>query len=107
MTTDVRAELLKAADAALTNRHGRPFISAVRTFVTALQRVPDAGPSEYSHDQLATIRDLGERVVTEIDDRLDDADDSPRLQREMARAVYTIRRTLEEIHWWERHLLHA
>jgi hypothetical protein len=98
---------MESAEAALANRHGRPFIKSVRTFVSALKQIPDAGPSDYSHQRLARIRDLAERVITEIDDRLEDADDSPRIQQELATTVYTIRRTLEEINSCERHFLGA
>ena len=105
--TDVRSELLKAGHAALSNRHGRPFITSIRTFVAALQRIPDGGPSDYQHDQLAAIRDLGEQLLAEIEDRLEDADDRPKVQRELADAVYAIRRALEEVHRWERHFLRA
>ena len=107
MTTDVRTELLTAANAALKNRHGRPFLMAVRAFVTALRRVPDGASTEYSREQLAAFRDLAERVVAEIEDRLEDADDSPRAERELAGAIYAIRRALEDVHRWERHLLGA
>jgi hypothetical protein len=103
METDPRSDLVRAGTAALANRHGRPFLSSIRSFVTALRRVPDAGPSEYSHEQLATIRDLAERVVAEIEDRLEDDDDHPPIQRELARTIYAIRRTLEEMHRWECH----
>ena len=107
MPSNVRAQLSAAAEIALVDRRGRGFIKAVRTFVTALQRVPQGGPLDHSHEQLVTIRDLSERVAIEIDDRIDDADDSDRIQQELARTVETIRRTVEAIHVLERHLLQA
>jgi hypothetical protein len=106
-TTDVRAELSQAAEIVLTNRRDRAFIKAVRTFGKALEQIQDAGPLEYSHQQLVTIRDLGERVAIEIDDRIDDADDSDRIQQELTRTVSTIRRTVSELHAWERQSLPA
>jgi len=107
MTTDLHAELLKAADTAMWNRHGHRFITAVRTFVTALKRMPDAGPREYSHEQLDAIRGLADRVAIAIDDRLEDDDDSQHVQQELAGMVYAIRQAVEEIHLWERHFLRA
>jgi hypothetical protein len=97
------AEVVNPAEAALANRHGRPFIKSVRTFVSALKAIPDTGPSEYTHENLGRIRDLAERVIAEIDDRLEDADDPPRVQQELATTVYTIRKALEEVNRWERH----
>src|SRR5262245_8199134 len=105
MTNDVRSELLKAGHAALSNRHGRSFITSIRAFIAALQRIPDGGPSDYQHEQLVAFLDLGERGIAEIEDRLEDEDDRPQTQRELVGAVYTIRRGLEDIHRWERHFL--
>jgi hypothetical protein len=105
VSTDVRSELLNAGHAAIANRHGRPFIRSIRAFVAALKRVPDGGPSDYQHEQLVAIRDLGERVIAEIEDRLEDADDRPQIQRELAEAIYSIRRAVENIYRWERHFL--
>ena len=105
VTSDVRTELLKPGNLALTDRHGRPFLNAVRTFVTALQRIPEGAATEYSHEQLAVVRDLAERVIAEIEDRLEDADDQPHVELELASAIYAIRRTLEDVHHWQRHFL--
>ena len=46
-----------------------------------------------------------ERVIAEIEDRLEDADDQPRVERELASAIYAIRRTREDVHRWQRHFL--
>jgi hypothetical protein len=105
MAADLYTQLAHAANAAVANRHGRPFLSALRNFVALLRRVPDGGPSEFSSDQLMVIRQLAGSVVDEIEDRLEDADDSKAIQQELARSVYAISDTLEEIYRWERHFL--
>jgi hypothetical protein len=105
MVTDFYTQLTHAAHVTVANRHGRPFLKALRTFVAFLRRVPDGGPSEFSSDQLMVIRDLAGSVVDEIEDRLEDGDDSRAIQQELARSVYAIRDTLEEIYRWERHFL--
>jgi hypothetical protein len=103
MAADLYTQLTHAANAAVGNRHGRPFLKALRTFVGLLRRVPDGGPSEFSNEQLMVIRQLAGSVVDEIEDRLEDADDSKAIQQELARSVYAIRDTVEEIYRWERH----
>jgi hypothetical protein len=105
MATGVILAIRQSAEAALANRHGRSFIKAVRAFVAGLGLLPDAAPTECSRDTLMNIRDLANRVVDEIEDRLEDDDDSLATQRELAGAIYRIRRTLEEIDLWERHFL--
>jgi hypothetical protein len=102
MPPDFRSAVARAGAATLANRHGRPFVTSVRAFVTAL-RCPDARPTDFSHGQLAATRDLAEMVIAEIEDRLEDDDDHPRIQRELARTICTIRRLLEERHPPERH----
>ena len=101
----MRSELLNVGHAAIYNRHGRPFIRSIRAFVAALKRAQDGGPSDYQHEQLVAIRDLGERVIAAIEDWLEGADDRPQIQRELAEAVYSIRRAIEDINRRERHRL--
>ena len=80
----MRSELLNAGHAAISNRHGRFFIRSIQAFVAALKRVPESGPSDYEHERLVAIRDLGEHVIAEIDDRLEEADDRPQIAQTTA-----------------------
>ena len=104
MPTNVRSELFDSAQAALRNPRG-PFIEAVRSFAADLRAIPDAEPSEYSHEELGRICDLAECILLEIEDRLEDANTSPRAKQELARTVEAMRRTLEAIHQREQHFL--
>jgi hypothetical protein len=96
-----------AAERVLKSGPGRPLVQAVQEFVTKLEALPDAGPSEHTREELVLTRDLAECVVTEIENRIGGGNGAPRMEQELAGAVYAIRRALEGIHRWERHFLDA
>ena len=82
---------------------GRQFHHAVREFVHVLRTVPDCGPAEISGGGIQVLRHLAERVIEQIERRLESGEDRPSLQQELATAVYDIRSALEEVDRWQRH----
>ena len=81
---------------------GRQFQRAVREFVHVLRTVAGYGPAEISGGAIQVLRHLAERVIEQIERRLESSEDRPSLQQELATAVYDIRSALEEIDHWQR-----
>jgi hypothetical protein len=81
------------------------FLEAVRHFIGLLQSVPDSPPAEWSHESLAVVRKASEDVVNGIENWIERHETPASLERRLAREIYTIRGTLEEVDRWERHLL--
>jgi hypothetical protein len=102
-------ELLGAISAAaegLSSASGRTFLKLLRDFVGALAHVPDFPSAEFTPVEIEHLSATAERVIEAIERRIEAGNDRMTTQRELAEAVYEIRRELEEIAHWRRHYLH-
>jgi len=102
MTSRTPATAIDIAQTVFDTKLGRQFHRAVREFVHVLRTVSDCGPAEISGGAIQVLRHLAERVIEQIEHRLESSTDRPSLQQELATAVYDIRSALEEIDQWQR-----
>ena len=86
---------------------GRGFDRAVIEFTRLLDTVPDSGPSELTAADIEQLRVLSERVIEQIEVRLEFREDRKAIQSDLAEAIYKIRSGLEEMDRWRRHYLGA
>jgi hypothetical protein len=84
-------------------RGGRSIDHAVIEFTRLLATVPDSSASGMTSADLDRIGELAERVIHEIEGRLDGHNDPQAIQIDLAKAVYEIRVALEAIHRWRSH----
>jgi hypothetical protein len=92
-----------AAQAVNDATRGGAFDKAVRHFVETLRRAPDQTPKGLPADTVEVLSRLGDQVVEAIETRLYMAGDRVSVQRDLAAAVYDVRKAVEEIHRWWRH----
>jgi hypothetical protein len=102
MTSRTPATAMDIAQTVFDAKLGRQFQRAVREFVHVLRTVAGYGPGEISGGSIQVLRHLAERVIEQIERRLESSEDRPSLQQELATAVYDIRSALEEIDRWQR-----
>jgi hypothetical protein len=100
---DAVARAAVVARQAMSARRGRALNAAVGEFVHVLETVPDHAVSEFSDEAFTALQTLAERVIERIEARLDDGADRQSVQQGLARAVYDIRRALEEADRCRRH----
>jgi hypothetical protein len=98
-------EAIELSQAVVNSRRSRPFAKTVHAFLHVLNCIPDSAASEWTHDSLKLLRDASEDVVAAIEQHLSEADEKIGAERQLAEAVYAIRKALEEIDRWERHFL--
>lgn len=103
MTSDTSAAAMEVAQSVFEAKRGGRFNRAVQEFVGVLRTVPDCAPVEISAGMIQVLQHLAERVIQQIEHRLATGEDRRSLQRDLAEAVYDIRRALEEIDLWQRH----
>ena len=82
--------------------HFRPFRHAVDDFIRVLGSVPDRPAGTLTSDDLRTIELLGNDVIDRIEDRVDGLKSAADAQ-ELVKAVYEIRRLLEEANRFRQH----
>lgn len=83
-------------------RLGITFERAVMGFIRLLASVPDPRSSPLTTDEMLSLRAVAERVVEQIESRLDGHRDRTSVKHELAGAVYRIRRETEAIDLWHR-----
>jgi len=103
MTSKLDADVAAAAAAVLAKRGSRRLGRDVRAFVDLIATVPDRAPGEVSRESLNALRALAEDVINRIEDSLAETHGRPRQAQELAWSIYEIRKTLERLHYWERH----
>jgi hypothetical protein len=84
---------------------GHTFEHAVMAFARYLGTVPDCTPTELTTSDIEELQHLAEGVIEVIEARLEMGRDRKSVQRDLAGAVYRIRRELEQIELWRRHYL--
>ena len=102
MTSPAPATAMDIAQTVFDTKLGRQFHRAVREFVHVLRTVPEYGSAELSRGSIQVLQHLAERVVEQIERRLESSEDRSSLQQELATAVHDIRSALEEIDHWQR-----
>jgi hypothetical protein len=102
MTAGIVADAVDAAGRVRDAGHLRPFKRAVSDFVRVLGAVPDEGADTVSNDDVRVLLGLGQDVIDRIEARVTDTSSAADAQT-LVRAVYEIRRLLEEVSQWRRH----
>jgi hypothetical protein len=95
----------KLGEAIGAAERGRTFDHKVIEFTRLLGTIPDLAAREVTLDDIDALRRLSERVIEQIELRLEFRDDRQAIQRDLADAIYRIRSGLEEMDRWSRHYL--
>jgi len=103
MPSKLDADVAAAAAAVLAERGSRRLGRDVHAFIDLIATVPDHAPGEVSRESLNALRALAEEVISRIEDYLAQTDGRPRQAQELASSIYEIRKTLERVHYWEKH----
>jgi hypothetical protein len=103
MTATLLDSALGAAQAVRTAGGGGAFDRSVREFVEILRRIPDYPASALSTETTDVLIDQAEDVIRHIETRLAAGGDRMKIQRDLAEAVYDVRKALEDINIWRRH----
>lgn len=103
MQPDPVAKAVELAQTIVTAKHSHPFEKALEEFVQVLGSIPDHPASAFADDTIATLRDLAEQVIAQIEERVARAEDSSHVQQQLVEGVYDIRRVLEDIYRWRQH----
>lgn len=82
----------------------RTFEHAADEFLHVLGRVPNAAADEISDAQIGRLQTLAEEVIDTIEERACRSADGPAAARALISRVYEVRRLLEEVNRWERHV---
>jgi hypothetical protein len=93
------------AQALSQSASGRIFTKSIKKILDALSCVPDYAHAAFSSEQIAQLQLNGEQTIAAIELRIETGDDNGTAQLEMARAIYELRRELEDIDRWRRHYL--
>lgn len=94
-----------AAGAVAAANRARTFESALEEFVFSLQTVPDYPAAEISDEGFARLNALSERVIADIEHRLDGTALDEARRARFAESVYDIRRAIEDAFTWRKHYL--
>ena len=105
MKADIIAKAVELSETIGEANHRHALQHAVRDFMDLLTVVPDYPATEFSSDEIGTLRTLAEGVIARIEQRVSTHDDSATAQLELVGAVYEIRKRLEQIDQWRRHFL--
>ena len=95
----------ETAQALVQTESGRSFMKSITKIVDALSRVPDCSSTAFSSQDIARLQLAAEQAIAAIEVRIETGDDNGTVQLEMARAIYELRRELEEIDRWRQHYL--
>jgi hypothetical protein len=80
-----------------------PFERAVDEFRRLLHTIPDHAVGELPPDAMTALSASAEQVIDCIENRISSGADSASTQLALARAVYSIRGSLEGMDRWRRH----
>jgi hypothetical protein len=84
--------------------HRGAFTAKLAQIVTAIGTVQDAAPEEISSDDIERLRELVNETVDAIERRLDAQLDGQDVQQHLAGTIYELRRRMESVEAWLRHL---
>ena len=95
----------ETAQALAQTESGRSFVKSIAKILDALSRVPDYSSTAFSSEEIARLQLAAEQSITAIEVRIETGDDNGTVQLKLARAIYELRRELEEVDRWRRHYL--
>jgi anaerobic glycerol-3-phosphate dehydrogenase len=84
---------------------GRVFMKSTAKFLNALSRVPDYPYAAFSSQEVVRLQQTAEQTIAAIELRIETGDDNGTVQLELARAIYELRRELEDVSRWRQHYL--
>ena len=103
MIQDFVDALVAHRQAVVTTTSGRAFMREVEHFIARLNALPQHPASELSAAQFELVSSLADQMIEQIEARIDEAKDGATVRRELAEAVYRIRREVETVYQWRRH----
>jgi hypothetical protein len=83
-------------------RKGRVFAEAVEGFITILKTASDPDQPGIDEAEIHALQDLSDKAIELIETRIDSGEDKQAFQRDLATAIYRIRRTFEDVDRWRR-----
>ena len=95
----------ETAQALVQTESGRSFVKSIEKILDALSRVPDYSSTAFSREEIARLQLAAEQAITAIEVRIETGEDNGSVQLKLARAIYELRRELEEVDRWRRHYL--
>jgi hypothetical protein len=84
--------------------HRRAFTAKLAQIVTAIGTVQDSTPDEVSSDDIERLRQLVDETIDAIEQRLEARLDDQDVQQHLAGTVYELRRRMESVETWFRHV---
>jgi hypothetical protein len=84
--------------------HLRAFTSKLAHVVSAIGAIPDSSRRDFTAAALLRLRELAEETVEAIERRIDSGGDGEDVQQQLAGTVYEIRRRMEAVETWFRHV---
>ena len=98
----VASETMQALSQATS---GRNFMKSIVKFIHALECVPDYSDAAFSNQEIVRLQQTAEQTIAAIELRIETGDDNGTVQLELARAIYELRRELEDVSRWRQHYL--
>ena len=95
----------ETAQTLVQTESGRNFVKSITKIVDALSRVPDCSSTAFSSEEIARLQSGAEQAISAIEVRIEAGDDNGTVQLELARAIYELRRELEDVDRWRQHYL--
>jgi hypothetical protein len=90
----IASEMMQALSQATS---GRVFVKSILKFIDALSYVPDYSDTAFSSQEIARLQETAEQTIAAIELRLETGNDNATVQLDLARAIYELRRKLEDI----------
>ncbi len=84
--------------------HHRAFTQKLAMVVSAIGVIPDNPPAGFSEQTLVRLRELTEETIEAIELQIDTAGDGIQAQQKLAGTVYELRKRMEDVEMWFRHL---
>jgi hypothetical protein len=98
----IASETMQALSVAAS---GRVFMKSTTKLIDALSCVPDYSYAAFSSEEVVRLQQTAEQTIAAIELRIETGDDNATAQLELARAIYELRRELEDIGRWRQHYL--
>jgi hypothetical protein len=95
----------ETAQALVQTESGRSFVKSITKIVDALSCVPDQSSTAFSRQEIAQLQLAAEQTIAAIEVRIETGDDNGTVQLKLARAIYELRRELEQVDQWRQHYL--
>jgi hypothetical protein len=84
--------------------HSGAFKDKLGRIVSVLGTIPDSAPGQFRAAEVKRLRELVDETTDAIERRIDSGGDDLEVQQHLAGTVYEIRRRMEAVEIWFRHV---